>query len=216
MAKQKEKRELTHNTILDAAMALAAEIGIDALTIRRLADRLGAAPMSIYHYFKSREAIIDGMVEQVFGEIELPPEELNWKEATRIRCSSYREVLRHHPWAAPLMESRRNPGPCSLKHHDAVIGCFLRGGLSIEMTAKAVALTDAFIYGFALQEATLPGGGGEEMKEMGDSLMAEAFIPYPHLMELTRFALTPSYNFSNLFESGLNLILDGLEQKNNL
>jgi len=211
----KRKTELTGDSILDAAMLLAGEGGIDSFTIRRLADRLSSAPMSIYYYFKSKDELVDAMVERVFGEIQLPPEDLPWKEGTRIRCSSYRQVLRRHPWAAPLMESRSNPGPQSLKHHDAVIGCFLRGGFSIELTSKAVALTDAFVYGFALQEASLPGGGGEEMKEMGGSLMAEAFLPYPNLMELTRYALTPEYAFSEIFDSGLNLILDGLEREKN-
>jgi len=213
MGKQKARRELTESTILDAALSLAGEIGIEAFTIRGLADKLGAAPMSIYYYFKSKEAIIDGMVERVFGEIELPPEEQEWKEAARIRCDSFREVLNRHPWAAPLMESRRNPGPVSLKHHDAVIGCFSLGGFSLELAAKAVALTDAFVYGFALQEASLPGGGGKEMKEMGASLMEDAFLPYPHLMKMTGYALSSSYRFADLFDFGLNLILEGLEKE---
>ena len=167
--------------------------------------------MSIYYYFDSKEKIIDGMIDCVFGEIGLPPGDLEWKEAVRQRCRSARETLGRHPWASSYMDSRQTPGPQMLSHHDGVIGIFLRAGFSIAVTARAVAVTDAFVFGFALQEASLPGGGGEEMKELGAEMLDEAFRGYPNLAEMTRYALGPKYSFQDIFEYGLDLILDGFE-----
>ena len=110
------------------------------------------------------------------------------------------------------MESRTSPGPATLTHHDAVIGCFRTAGFSIEMTAHAYALVDAFIYGFAMQEANLPATGGEEMTELAEE-MSQLFSPedYPHLIEFTvEHVMNPEYDFTDEFEFGLKLILDGL------
>jgi len=208
------KRErLTAERVLAGALALADEIGIDDLTIRRLADALDVKPMTIYHHVANKEAIIDGMVDLVFAEIELPDPGLDWRTAIRHRCASARGVLAGHRWAAPYMESRTNPGPATLTHHDAVLGC-LRRALSIEMTAHAYALLDAYVYGFALQEATLPATGGEEMAELAGA-MAEQFPAdcYPHLAEFTaEHVLQPGYDFTSEFDFGLDLLLDGLER----
>ena len=111
------------------------------------------------------------------------------------------------------MESRLNPGPASLTHHDAVLGCFRNAGFTVEMTAHAYAVVDAFIYGFALQEASLPATGGDEMTDIA-SAMTEQFEDgqYKHLIELTvEHVLQPGYDFAAEFDFGLSLILDGLE-----
>ena len=208
-----KRTRLTAERVLAGALALADEIGIDDLTIRRLADALDVKPMTIYHHVANKEAIIDGMVDLVFAEIELPDPELAWNTAIRRRCASARNVLARHRWAAPYMESRTNPGPATLAHHDAVLGC-LRRALSIEMTAHAYALLDAYVYGFALQEATLPATGGEEMAELAGEMAAH--FPagqYPHLAEFTsEHVLQPGYDFTSEFDFGLDLILDGLER----
>ncbi len=194
-------------------MKLADRIGIEALTIRKLAEDLGAGTMSIYYYFNSKEAILDAMVDEVFGEITLPPTDREWKEAVRIRCQSVREVLGRHRWATPLMESRKNPGPKTLKHHDAFIGCLIHAGLKIELAATAVAVIDAFVYGFAIREAALPGGGGEEMITMGKEMVKDTFLEYPHLMKLTMYTFRKEYNFGKTFGYGLDLLLDSLEKE---
>lgn len=204
---------LTRDRVLNGALALADEIGIEKLTIRRLASALDTKPMTIYHHVPGKEAILDGMVDMVFGEIDPPPTEIDWKSAMRHRALSARAILVRHPWAAPLMEARRNPGPNTLAHHDAVLGCFRRGGFSVEMTAHAYALIDAFIYGFALQETSLPATSGAEMEDLAGS-MVDLLPPddYPHLRELVaEHVLQPGYDFSAEFEFGLDLILDGLE-----
>ena len=210
-----KKQRLSTARVLDGAMTLADEIGVDAFTIRKLADALDTKPMTIYHHVSSKDAILDGMVDRVFAEIDRPPAELDWKPAIRQRCLSAWEVLVRHPWAAPLMESRTSPGPETLGHHDAVLGCLRRGGLSLAMTAHAYALIDSFVYGFALQEASLPATGGSEMAELAGSIIEP--LPadsYPHLTEFTaEFVLQPGYDFRAEFEFGLDLILEGLEAR---
>lgn len=210
---QAETRQpLTRERVLEGALDLADRIGVEALTIRALAHELGVKPMTIYHHVAGKEAILDGMVDLVFAEIELPTGD-GWKSALRRRCVSAREVLRRHPWAPPLMESRTNPGPATLRHHDAVLACMREGGLSLQMTAHAAAVLDSYLYGFALQEANLPFGGGEQIGELAEQIVSA--MPegeYPAMVEFTRdHVLAPGYSFGRSFEFGLDLLLDGLE-----
>ncbi len=207
------RARLTRARVLEAAVALADRIGIEALTIRRLATELDVKPMTLYHHVPSKDAILDGVVDLVFSEIEDPPLDLPWADAMRHRCDSARAVLRRHPWAAPLLESRRSPGAATLHHHDAVLGCLRRGGLSWELTAHAYAVLDAFVYGFALQEAALPAGGGAGMTELADEI-SQTFSTgqYRHLADFTtQHVLKPGYAFGASFDVGLDLLLDGIE-----
>lgn len=205
---------LTRERVLDAALVLADTLGLEAFTIRRLAAALEVKPMTIYHYLPSKDAIVDGMVERVFGEIDLPPDYLPWTDALRIRCLSARHTLNRHPWAAPLMESRTSPGPISLRHHEAVLACLRRGGLSWQLTAHAYAILDSYIFGFAFEEAHLPATGGQDMAELAQEISA-TFDPalYPTLTAFTvEHVLAPGYSFGSSFEFGLELILQGLVQ----
>ena len=201
---------LTRDRVLDGALAIADEMGMERFTIRRLAERLDTKPMSIYHHVPSKDQIIDGMVDRVFDEIELPPEDLDWQEAIRRRCLSARDVLRRHPWAPPFMESRPNPGPAMLRHHDAMLAVLRRGGLSWELTAHGYATLDSFVYGFALEEANLPGGGGPEIADVAAGF-TDALADYPTLAAFTTdWVLRPGYSFGASFEFGLDLIIDGI------
>jgi AcrR family transcriptional regulator len=208
-----KRPRLTADRVLSGALTLADEIGIDDFTIRRLADVLDVKPMTIYHHVPSKEAIIDGMVDVVFSEIGLPDAALGWKAAVRGRCASARVVLARHRWAAPYMESRTSPGAATLAHHDAVLGC-LRSGMSIEMTAHAYAMLDAYVYGFALQEATLPATAGKEMAQLATEMFEHFPVDkYQHLAEFaTQHVMQPGYDFADEFDFGLDLILDGLER----
>jgi AcrR family transcriptional regulator len=214
MSEDQKRSTLNRSKVLEAAIELADQIGIEALTIRNLANKLGVGAMTIYHHVPSRDAIVDGMVEIVFDKIEKPSADDDWKTAMRRRCISAREVLNQHKWAAPLMDSRMSPGPANLSHHDAVIGCMRKGGLSIQMTAHAYAILDSFVYGFAFEEAVLPSGGGEGITEVAEQIAAH--FPsgeYPHLAELTfEHVLQPGYDFGDSFEFGLDLIIEGLER----
>jgi AcrR family transcriptional regulator len=205
------RRPLNRDRVLEAAVELADEVGIDALTMRKLAEMLGVEAMSLYNHVANKDDLLDGMVDIVFGEIDLPSG-ADWKAAMRGRAISARTVLRRHRWAIGRMESRRSPGPATLRHHDAVLACLRGGGLSIELTAHAYAVLDSYIYGFALQEATLPFDDGAGTAELAQEILEPMPLDtYPHLVEfMTEHALQPGYDFGNSFEVGLDLILDGL------
>ena len=203
---------LTRQRVLRAAVALADRGGVGALSMRKLAQELGVEAMSLYHHVANKDDILDGIVDVVFGEIELPTGEAGWEAAMRRRAVSAREALRRHPWATGLMESRRTPGPANIRHHDAVLGVLRNAGFPVELAAHAYSLLDSYIYGFALQEASLPFHTPEETAEVAQEIMA-AFPAddYPHLAEIaTEHALQPGYDYGDEFLYGLDLILDGL------
>ncbi len=170
--------------------------------------------MSLYNHVAGKGDLLDGMVDVVFGEIGLPAGDAGWKPAMRQRAISAREALARHRWAIGLMESRRSPGPATLRHHDAVLGCLRAAGFSVEMTAHAYSVLDSYIYGFALQEATLPFGTAEETAQVAQEIAGRLAVDdYPHLAELaTGHILQPGYHYGDEFEIGLDLILDALER----
>lgn len=205
---------LSPERVLRAAVALADSGGIESLTMRRLGQDLGVEAMSLYKHVASKDALLDGMVDLVFAEIELPPADTGWRTAMRARALSVRAALTRHPWATPLMQSRTAPGPATLRHHDTVIGTLRRAGFPVALTAHAFSALDAYIYGFAMQQRSLPFDTVEEAAEVGRQMFAR--MPegaYPHLTELTvQHVLQPGYDYGDEFEHGLDLILDGLER----
>jgi AcrR family transcriptional regulator len=209
-----ERVPLNRERVLRGAIAVADAAGIGALTMRSLAAELGVKPMSLYHHVANKDDILDGIVDTVFGEIELPAPDGEWRPAMRRRAISARQVLARHPWATPLMSSRTNPGPDTLRHHDAVIGTLRRAGFSIGMTAHAFSLIDSYVYGFTLQEKALPVDGPEQVPEVAEAMLAQfPAEAYPHLAAFTRdHILQPGYDYGEEFEFGLDLILDGLER----
>lgn len=209
-----ERVPLSRERVLYAAIEVADAGGLAALTIRSLAQELGVKPMSVYHHVANKDEILDGIVDIVFSEIDLPSAEGDWQAEMRRRALSARRVLRVHPWAIPLLQSRTSPGPATLTHHNAVIGSLRAGGFTVERTAHAYALLDSYIFGFALSEASLPINGPETVAEVAESMMFQVLAEaYPHLLEFTtEHILKPGYDFGAEFEFGLNLILDGLGQ----
>ncbi|MFD0412506.1 TetR/AcrR family transcriptional regulator [Streptomyces sp. NPDC127108] len=203
---------LSRERVIRAAVAIADEKGSAALTMRAIAEPLGVEAMSLYHHVAGREDVLDGMVDAVFGEIDLPPRGTDWKSAMRHRADSARTVLRRHPWAVALMDSRSRPGPATLRHHDAVIGALRAGGFSVAMTAHAFSLIDSYLYGFVIQELSLPFSGSEELGEVAGAILSDMPADaYPHLTELaTEHALKPGYDYADEFTFGLTLILDAL------
>lgn len=203
---------LTRDRVIGAAVALADDIGVHPLTLRRLAAELDVKPMSIYHHVANKDEILDAMVDAVFAEIDLPRADQPWRAELRRRSESARAALGRHPWATGMLDARRNPGPATLTHHDAVIGCLRTNGFSAAMTQHAVAVIDAYVYGFALQEAALPAAGGDELVELVDELMDTFGAQYPNLAWFTaEHVLQPGYHFGHEFEVGLELVLDGVE-----
>jgi AcrR family transcriptional regulator len=182
--------------------------------MRRLGEAVGVEAMSLYHHVTNKDDLLDGMIDVVFSEIELPSGEDDWKTAMRLRAVSARRVLSRHGWAIGFMESRTIPGPSTLRHHDAVLGCLRKGGLSVELAAHAFLVLDSYIYGFALQERNLPFDTPERTAELAGELVRQSPADeYPHLAELTaEHVLRPGYDRGEEFEFGLDLILDGLER----
>ncbi|MCW2804104.1 MAG: hypothetical protein QOF52_1974 [Propionibacteriaceae bacterium] len=219
MAKQvnqirRERAPLSRDRVLRGAVAVADAAGIGSLTMRSLAQELGVKPMSLYHYFANKDEILDGIVDLVFEEIELPDPHGDWRSEMRRRANSTRRALRRHPWAIGLLESRTSPGPATLRHHDAVIGALRSAGFSVELTAHAYALLDSYVYGFALQEAALPFEGPDTAAGVAEPMMEQFPVDeYPNLVEMAaEYILKPGYDFGNEFEFGLGVILDALSR----
>jgi AcrR family transcriptional regulator len=205
---------LTRERVLHAAVALADESGSESLSMRKLGEAVGVEAMSLYRHVASKDDLLDGMIDVVFGEIDLPSGGEDWTTAMRQRAMSARRVLSRHGWAIGFMESRSSPGPATLRHHDAVIGCLRDAGFTIELAAHAFSVLDSYVYGFALQERSLPFHPLE--KTSGPAQDIPAAFPadtYPHLAELrTQHVLRPGYDHDDEFGFGLDLILDGLER----
>lgn len=204
---------LSREDVLRAAVDFADHDGITGLSMRKLAERLGVEAMSLYHHVANKAAILDGMVDVVFSEMELPAVDSGWREAMEDRAASARRVLLQHPWALGLMESRRNPGAATLRHHDAVIGCLRRAGFTIGGAAHAFSLIDSYVYGFLLQELNLPFSGEPDLSEMGESMLGGMPVDeFPYLTEMiTQHAMRPGYAFADEFGIGLVIVLDGVE-----
>jgi AcrR family transcriptional regulator len=211
------RARLTRERVLRAAIGLADTSGIQSLSMRKLGVELGVEAMSLYNHVTSKSDLLDGMVDLVFAEIDLPIDGVGWRDAMRRRAISAREVLARHRWATGLMETRTSPGPATLRHHDAVLGILRGAGFSVAMAAHAYSLLDSYTYGFAMQEANLPFDTGEETAALAQSILARgAPGEYPHLTEFTvEHVLKPGYDYGAEFEYGLDLILDGLERAMN-
>jgi AcrR family transcriptional regulator len=208
------RRRLSRQRVLRAAVAHADAGGLEALTMRQLAEMLQVAPMALYRHIAHKDDLIDAMIEVVFSEIGLPSGGADWKTAMRERALSLRDVLARHRWAIGLMESRRHPGPANLRHHDAVIGKLRAAGLDIAMAAHAYSVLDSYIYGFATTKMNLPFHTPAEVAAVAKDML-EPFPAnqYPNLVEfVTEHAMKPGYDHGDEFEYGLDLILDGLER----
>jgi AcrR family transcriptional regulator len=205
---------LSRELVLHAAVVLADESGSESLSMRKLGEAVGVEAMSLYHYVTNKDDLLDGMIDVIFGEIELPSDEGDWKTAMRQRAISARRVLSRHGWAIHFMESRTSPGPATLRHHDAVLGCLRNAGFSVEMAAHAFSVLDSYIYGFAMQERSLPFDTPEQTAELAHTMLARFPVEaYPHLGELmTEQVIRSGYDYGNEFEFGLDLILEGLDR----
>lgn len=212
--KQGPRPRLTRERVLQAAVALADGSGIEALSMRKLGEQLGVEAMSLYNHVANKDDLIDAMIDSVFAEIDLATGEPSWRAAMRRRAVSVRVVLKRHPWAVPLMQSRTNPGPSTLGHLDALIGMLRGAGFSVVLTAHALSAVDAYVYGFAMQEKALPFDTEERSTEVIEHILAAMPAEeWPHLVEFSReHVLKPGYDYGQEFEWGLDLVLDGLER----
>jgi AcrR family transcriptional regulator len=203
---------LTRDRIVATAVALADADGLAKLSMRSIAAELGVEAMSLYHHVRGKEALLDAMVDVVFGEFHDPVAGGDWRAELRRRSQSGREAMKRHRWAIGLMDSRSTPGPQSLHHHDAMLGCLRGAGFDLEMTGHAFALLDAHLYGFVVQELALPFEGEAELAALGAGILGA--LPEGELVHFREYtlerALQPGYSFAPEFDWGLDLVLDGL------
>ena len=205
---------LTTDRVLRAAVDLADRDGLSALTMRRLGSELGVEAMSLYKHVANKEAILDGVVEHIVGQIEIPDEETPWKEAMRRRAVSARQVLADHSWAIGLLETRGSMGQATMRYLDAILGNLRSAGISLENAVHAFWLLDSYVYGHVIQETSLspvstsPPGTQSTAGLLEQATMAE----YPNLVEVAEHAMGSEYSVDREFQYGLDLILDALEQ----
>ncbi len=204
---------LSKQRVVTEAIRLADTEDVARLSMRRLANELGAGVMSLYYYVANKDELLDAMIDVVFDEIELPADPAGWKAAMRQRAVSARQVLARHPWAITLMESRTAPGPANLRHREAVFACLRKAGFSVEMATHANWLLDSYVYGYALQEASLPFDTAEEFADIGEDVFMPQLPPdqYPYLHEGAATLLAAGYDPADEFTFGLDLILGALE-----
>ena len=208
------RNRLSRERVLRAAIDQADAAGLEALSMRRLADVLEVAPMALYRHVANRDDLIDWMLDIVFSLVVVPSSGTDWKTAMRRRAISLRDVLSRHRWAIGLMESRRNPGPANLRHHDAVLGSLRAGGFDVAGAAHAYSLLDSYIYGFALTKMNLPFETSDEIGDVAQEMLEPFPLnAYPNLLEiLTEHVMKPGYDYGDEFEYGLDSILESLER----
>lgn len=210
-----QREPLSSERIVHAAVAVADRGGFSAISMRNVAKELGVEAMSIYHHLANKDALLDALADWIFAQMELPGEDQSWRSAMTLRAASARKVLVKHSWSLTLINSRSNPGPALLRHHDAVIGCLLRGGFPMDLAAHAYSVIDAYVFGFALTERTLPfdPSAGDEASDFVRSI-EDVLAAYPNLAAMAiHLTSAGDYKFADEFDIGLDIILDELERR---
>jgi AcrR family transcriptional regulator len=206
-----KRAPLTRDRVLHAALKLADEGGTAALTMQRIGRRLGVEAMSLYRHVRNKDDILDGIIDLVFAEIELPADRSNWRTVLRAQSISTRAALHRHPWAIALMESRMTPGPANLRSHEDTLTVLLDAGCSAVMAVHAYNLVDSYVLGFALQEANFPFSNAEELAAMSAEILAnQRADEYPNSARVATELLTSGFDYADEFEFGLDLILGAL------
>lgn len=200
---------LTRNRVLHAAVDLADREGLGRLTMRRLGAELGVEAMSLYKHVANKGQILDGIVELIVGQIDVPTGVADWTQAMRLRATSARRVLTRHSWAIGLLESRAPMAPATMGYLDAMLGILRSQGFTIEGAAHALWLLDSYVYGHVVQETSLSAVGPAEPGDPNGSDV-EATSAYPRLAELLEHAATSPFSLDREFAYGLDLILDAL------
>lgn len=208
----KRRVPLTKERIISAAIKLADEGGLEALSMRKLGQELGVEAMALYHHFATKNLLIEGMIDHIHEEIKIPTDAAHWSILVRARAESVLEVLSRHAWASPLMESGVNPGPATMQDRESLLKCFREAGFSIEMTVHAVSALDIYTYGFAQQLASLSFETTQQAAEVGKAVMEQfPFDTYPYMGEMvSQHMMKAGYRAMDEFDFGLNLIIDGI------
>jgi AcrR family transcriptional regulator len=203
---------LTRDRIVTAAVELADAGGLEALSMRTLADELGTAPMSLYRHVANKDDLLDAMIDVVFAEAEVPPRQPDWKAEMRERAMATRAALSQHGWANGLMESRTKPGPANMRYHNAFMGCLREAGFPFRQAVHAYNAVQSYTYGFCLQEMHLGFETPEESVELAAATLGGHAEDYPYIAEVAaEFAKSGGYDYDQEFEIALDLTLDAIE-----
>jgi AcrR family transcriptional regulator len=210
------REPLSRERILRTAVALADRDGVDALSMRRLANELGVVPMALYKHVANKDQMLDGMVDAVVAGIDAPPEGTDWKTAVRDRILAARRTLLRHPWASRVIESRSSPTPAVVAYMDRMIGLFRAGGFSIDLTHHAMHAMGSRLLGFSQELFDDTADTDPEAEEQMYRAMAER---YPFIGELIEAVTHDDASVVGggcddqfEFEFALDLVLDGLER----
>jgi len=207
---------LSRERILSTAMALADEGGVESLSMRKIALELGVVPMALYKHVANKDELLDGLVDDVVGEIDPPLPDADWKTTIRERVLSARRALLRHPWASQVIESRTDPTPAVIEYMDSMIGIFRAGGFSIDVTHHAMHAMGSRLLGFSQELFEDTADDDPEAQAMMLQWMADR---YPHIAEMVEAI---SHDDASVvgsgcddqfeFEFALDLMLDGLDR----
>ncbi|MBL1098326.1 TetR/AcrR family transcriptional regulator [Streptomyces coffeae] len=202
---------LTRDRVLTAAIRLADQSGLAALSMRKLAAELDVEAMSLYNHVKNKEDLLDGVADLVMGEMDRPVAGGQWRAEMHRRAASVYEVLRRHWWAVDLIASRQTPGPAHLAHYDATIGCLHAAGFPYLLAGHACSAMDSHVFGFTIRRRDLPFDP-DKLAEWAEHNLPQISVErYPHVHDIAEKIVSDEYRDAG-FEFGLELILDGLEK----
>ena len=205
-AGRRRRAPLTRDRVLRAAIELADENGLEALTMRRLARRVGVEAMSLYNHVAGKDDILDGVVDLLVGGIEVPPDDVDWRTAIRDRALAARRMARAHPWAVRLIAARSPASRGIIRYLDGVVGAFRRAGFPNQLIHDALHLISSRALGFT-QDVFDPNGIPPDAVAVFEAEMRSG--GYPHIVAALAGV---THDDDAEFAFGLDLILDGLER----
>jgi AcrR family transcriptional regulator len=207
---------LNRDRVLHAAVALADRTGVDAVSMRNLAQELGVVPMALYKHVANKEELLDGMVDVVIGEIDPPVDDADWKSAIRQRILSARRALLRHPWSSRVIESRPKPTLVVLDYLNSIVGMFRAGGFSVDLTHHVMHALGSRVWGFT--QELFPASPLPEDPETQAARFRELAGRFPHIAEI---AVAAAHDDGSVvgqgcddeyeFEFALDLLLDGFD-----
>jgi len=210
----KTRAPLTRDRIVRAGLEIADASGVEAVTMRRVGQELGFEAMSLYRHVKGKDDLLDGMLDVVLAEWELPSDDEPWAEAVRTSALSVHAALRRHPWAARLLMTPGHLRPARLGYMDRLLGALRRGGFDPDTTYHVYHLLDGHIFGFSLWEIAYTSAETTDEELVARFIASVPWDDYPHLTEHRDQHMTDgAHREVSAFEVGLALILGGLESR---
>jgi AcrR family transcriptional regulator len=198
--------------IIDVALRLLDEVGVQALTLRMLADALESGTATLYRHFASKDELLAHVVDRILGEVRPAPEDakgLSWREAVAVGADAFYETLRRHPQALPLLVAQVPVGPNSLRSRERALGLLIAFGFPVDLAARAFTAIGHYVIGFAIQQHGPGSTHPEDGRQLADYYESLAPDVYPATTAAAQHLTgVPPHEE---FRFGLGLLLDGLE-----